>query len=135
MNELEGQGEGVAPAPAHRAADLVIAIGVAGRHVVPHESHRIRDSRGEGDRSQPAHAERDRVVPSQLHRLPSQASSFGDLPCAVGHPSVHLTASVAPRRHAIRRGIIGIEFDSFLEKPQRIIVGVPGCLINLGQAL
>src|SRR4051812_38198111 len=63
----------------------------------------------------PSSGERDRVIPANLRRLPSQPCCFAGLPHAVQHPTLRLSLGVTPRSHAICRREISVDFDRFIE--------------------
>jgi hypothetical protein len=69
---------------------------------------------------EPSGIQCDSIVLSQASRLPGKTFDFDVCLRIVGQPAVVLTQDVAPRGHSISSSIAGVEFDSPVERSQRL---------------
>src|SRR6266567_1219568 len=92
-----------------------------------HGCFEVTDDVGE---SPSGEGERHSIIPPQLCRPLGQPPRLGNLSCTVSRPATYLPPDIAPRCHAICRGEIRVEFDPFVEQPQRFPLGLSSHLIN-----
>src|SRR6266849_6285651 len=89
------------------------------------ESRSVVELMGYKGESISTHAQRYRVISTQMHCFPGQPRSFGTF-LRMLDPATRLALHVAPRGHAIGAGQTRVELDRPAKELQRLAVRVPG---------
>src|SRR5258708_7947134 len=91
-----------------------------------HESRSMVELTGDKGESISTHAQRYRVISTQMHCFPGQPRSFGTFLRMLDHPATRLALDVAPRGHAIGAGQTRVELDRSAKELKRLAVCVLG---------
>src|SRR5437763_5154931 len=100
-------------------------VGIEHKSPVDEGGARVEFTNHIGQR-ETAKAESHLIVPTKLYCTPSEPCGFHNLLRGMSYPAICLTVDIANPCPAIGRCKIRIEFDSSIEKPQRLVVTLTG---------